>query len=1009
MADPSRLLEDPTFMALSPLEMAEYLERLNMSDPNPSPAVAEVFSGLRLVKLGFVFVFDVKVNQMCSRDRRTVTDFIVILSVLVLLMFAEHLINWHLELHILMMTNLKFSDLVYLEVFGTTESADTHLDEPNAPLNGCGKMLLHLSWRVGGVANGFIRPTSRGCSLFGGPIKFLCCNLLVEYHRVFKVLAYLFQIIYLNARGYLIMAFNQTTSFAFVGIWEIVVGSKLLCFLVSNSRLQSSIVDDGGTLLSNSRLQSSIVDDGGTLLRFTRPRLFSPSNGVQDQSKFKLLFAYSCSVVSGVTHLQFLEGTTAVTEFTTVPSKFWINWHLELHIFMINLCLLIMNLKFSDLVCTPFIFCFEDVTIYLNVVLSNINDHRIYTAMVIYYNSRLQSSIVDDGGTLLRSNLLALTVVCLQLLGSIRCYSSAEPPAHEVIGMPALSPTMTQGNIAKWRKKEGDKIEVGDIICEIETDKATLEFESLEEGFLAKILVAEGAKDVPVGQPIAITIEDLNEIQNLPDSDLGGSEVKETKSTQTDVKTEDSAQESSSGKIDASKLPPHIFVEMPALSPTMDQGNIARWLKKEGEKIEVGDIICEIETDKATLEFECLEEGYLAKILAPEGSKNVAVGQAIAITVEDPADVELLKSYDSGNMAAKEAKPAQPASHDKEVKVQKSSFSRISPSAKLLIAQHKLDASSIMASGAHGTLLKSDVLTAIKSGTGATKSSSSEPKTTSSSQSVTHTSLSSSSELQQLDSYEDLPNTQIRKVIARRLLESKQSIPHLYLTAGLRSSFTVKFCDVILDPLLTFRKELKDKFGVKVSVNDIVIKTVAIALRNVPKANAFWDDKNGEIVLNDSVDISIAVATEKGLMTPIIKNADQKSISSISLEFYPHVCLCLTRGIKGALMFLGPIFFVAPYSSIISNLGMFPVDQFCAIINPPQSGILAVGRGNQVVEPVFGDDGFEKPGVVTKMNVTLSADHRVFDGEVAEFLSDYFGLFFRKSWSAMQMIDNNQA
>ncbi|GJX38365.1 dihydrolipoyllysine-residue acetyltransferase component 1 of pyruvate dehydrogenase complex, mitochondrial isoform X1 [Tanacetum coccineum] len=594
---------------------------------------------------------------------------------------------------------------------------------------------------------------------------------------------------------------------------------------------------------------------------------------------------------------------------------------------------------------------------------------RYLSSTSISRNSRLQSSIVDDGGTLLRPRLFSPSNGVhdqskFKLLGSIRCYSSAEPPAHEVIGMPALSPTMTQGNIAKWRKKEGDKIEVGDIICEIETDKATLEFESLEEGFLAKILVAEGAKDVPVGQPIMITIEDLNEIQNLPDSVLGGSEVKETKSTQTDVKTEDSAQESSSGKIDASKLPPHIFVEMPALSPTMDQGNIARWLKKEGEKIEVGDIICEIETDKATLEFECLEEGYLAKILAPEGSKNVAVGQAIAITVEDPADVELLKSYVSGNMAAKEAKPAQPASHDKEVKVQKSSFARISPSAKLLIAQHKLDASSIMASGAHGTLLKSDVLTAIKSGTGATKSSSSEPKTTSSSQPATHTSLSLSSELQQSDSYEDLPNTQIRKVIARRLLESKQSIPHLYLTA-----------DVILDPLLTFRKELKDKFGVKVSVNDIVIKTVAIALRNVPKANAFWDDKNGEIVLNDSVDISIAVATEKGLMTPIVKNADQKSISSISSEI-KELAAKARAGKLTPNEFQGGTF-------SISNLGMFPVDQFCAIINPPQSGILAVGRGNQVVEPVFGDDGIEKPGVVTKMNVTLSADHRVFDGEVA--------------------------
>ncbi|KAL7582519.1 dihydrolipoyllysine-residue acetyltransferase component 1 of pyruvate dehydrogenase complex, mitochondrial [Lactuca sativa] len=596
------------------------------------------------------------------------------------------------------------------------------------------------------------------------------------------------------------------------------------------------------------------------------------------------------------------------------------------------------------------------------------------TSRSISRYSRLQNSIVEDGGTLLRPKFLSAfngvhDHCTLKFPSGIRCYSSSEPPAHIVIGMPALSPTMTQGNIAKWRKKEGDKIEVGDIICEIETDKATLEFESLEEGFLAKILVPDGAKDVPVGQPIFITVEEEENIKNIPDSVLGGSEVKETESTQPNVKAEDTANESTSGKIDASNLPPHILIEMPALSPTMDQGNIARWIKKEGDKIEVGDIICEIETDKATLEFECLEEGYLAKILAPEGSKNVLVGQPIAITVEDPADVEKVKSSVSGNTntAAKEAKPAQHATRDDEAKAQKSIFSRISPSAKILIAEHKLDASSINASGIRGTLTKSDVLTAIKSGTGGKKSSSSEPVKPPKSQPQKHTSISS--EVQESDSYEDIPNTQIRKVIAKRLLESKQNTPHLYLTA-----------DVILDPLLLFRKELKDKFGVKVSVNDIVIKTVAIALRSVPKANAFWDDKKGEIVLCDSVDISIAVATEKGLMTPIVKNADEKSISSISLEVKE-------LAEKARLGKLTPNEFQGGTFSI-SNLGMFPVDQFCAIINPPQAGILAVGRGNQVVEPVFDEDGIEKPAVVTKMNVTLSADHRVFDGEVA---GDFMG------------------
>ncbi|KAH6804075.1 Dihydrolipoamide acetyltransferase [Perilla frutescens var. frutescens] len=541
----------------------------------------------------------------------------------------------------------------------------------------------------------------------------------------------------------------------------------------------------------------------------------------------------------------------------------------------------------------------------------------------------------------------------------IRSFSSAEIPEHTVLQMPALSPTMNQGNIAKWRKKEGDKIEVGDVICEIETDKATLEFECLEEGFLAKILVPEGSKDVPVGQPIAITVEDPDDIANVPAA-VSGTEASDKTSTEPTVKHGDNMQESSSVNINTSELPPHVVLDMPALSPTMNQGNIAKWRKKEGDKIEVGDVICEIETDKATLEFECLEEGFLAKILAPEGSRDVAVGQPIAITVEDLNDLEAVRTSVSADVRTKDEKPVQQIAK-KGVETQKTSFNRISPAAKLLIHEHGLDVSSITASGPRGTLLKGDVLAAMKSGK---VSKVSEPKEKISSSPPTPSSLPAGPKSTvQDDGYEDLPNSQIRKVIASRLLESKQSTPHLYLST-----------DVILDPLLLFRKELKAKYDVKVSVNDIVIKAVAIALRNVPEANAYWDASRGEIILSDSVDISIAVATEKGLMTPIVRNADQKSISSISLE----VKELAEKARAGKLKpneFQGGTF-------SISNLGMFPVDNFCAIINPPQAGILAVGRGNQVVEPVTGDDGIEKPAVVTKMNLTLSADHRVFDGKV---------------------------
>ncbi|XP_027104861.2 dihydrolipoyllysine-residue acetyltransferase component 1 of pyruvate dehydrogenase complex, mitochondrial isoform X1 [Coffea arabica] len=585
-------------------------------------------------------------------------------------------------------------------------------------------------------------------------------------------------------------------------------------------------------------------------------------------------------------------------------------------------------------------------------------------------SSRVLSSFADVEGTLSRTTSVP---VFGRLHGhssktksriGVRYFSSADP-LQTVVGMPALSPTMSQGNIAKWRKKEGDKINVGDVLCDIETDKATLEFESLEEGFLAKILVPEGSKDVPVGQPIAITVEDPDDIKNVSVPAGGGAEVKEETSEKR-IGNEEKKQQTSSLKTNTAELPPHFVLGMPALSPTMSQGNIAKWRKQEGDKIEVGDVLCEIETDKATLEFESLEEGFLAKILVPDGSKDVPVGQPIAVTVEDPNDIESVKTSFSGDRMLQEDKPVR---HDPtpKTKAQKTSFSRISPSAKLLILEHGLDASSIPPSGPRGTILKGDVLAAIKSVIGSSKISSSKEKQTPSppvkSQTASPGLSGLKSTLPQADAYEDLPNSQIRKVIATRLLESKQSTPHLYLSS-----------DVILDPLLSFRKELKENFDVKVSVNDIVIKVVATALRNVPEANAYWDVKKGEAVFSDAVDISIAVATDKGLMTPIIRNADQKSISAISLE----VKELAERARAGKLKpneFQGGTF-------SISNLGMFPVDHFCAIINPPQAGILAVGRGNQVVEPVVGADGIEKPGIVTKMSLTLSADHRVFDGHV---------------------------
>lgn len=407
-----------------------------------------------------------------------------------------------------------------------------------------------------------------------------------------------------------------------------------------------------------------------------------------------------------------------------------------------------------------------------------------------------------------------------------------------------------------------------------------------------------------------------------------------------------------------------MVIGMPALSPTMNQGNLAKWRKQEGDKIEVGDVICEIETDKATLEFESLEEGYLAKILVPEGSKDVQVGEPIFVTVEESEDIKNIPADTSFGGEQKEEQSSGSAAQSVQVDAAETSSvtSRISPAAKMLIKEHGLDASLLKASGPRGTLLKGDVLAALKSGTASSAKEQTAPVAPSP-KPTRDTQAQSPITSQKSDTFEDITNTQIRKVIAKRLLESKQTTPHLYLSK-----------DVILDPLLAFRNELKEQHGVKVSVNDIVIKAVALALRNVPEANAYWDTAKQEAQKCDSVDISIAVATEKGLMTPIIRNADQKTISAISSEV-KQLAKKARAGKLAPNEFQGGSF-------SISNLGMYPVDHFCAIINPPQAGILAVGRGNKVVEPVMDSDGTEKAAVLTKMSLTLSADHRIFDGQV---------------------------
>eukprot|EP00252_Welwitschia_mirabilis_P014353 TRINITY_DN31539_c0_g1_i1.p1 TRINITY_DN31539_c0_g1~~TRINITY_DN31539_c0_g1_i1.p1 ORF type:complete len:520 (+),score=108.37 TRINITY_DN31539_c0_g1_i1:170-1729(+) len=424
-------------------------------------------------------------------------------------------------------------------------------------------------------------------------------------------------------------------------------------------------------------------------------------------------------------------------------------------------------------------------------------------------------------------------------------------------------------------------------------------------------------------------------------------------------------------------LPTHNVLEMPALSPTMDKGNIASWKKKEGDKIEAGDVICEIETDKATLDFESLEEGFLAKILVSSGSKDVPVGQPLAILVDNEEDVPKFSSFkidqspDAQNMGNAKADYSPPVG---EVNKQTQSY-RFGPAVRRLLAEFEIDLSKLKSTGPRGILLKGDVLAAMQSG-----NVSAQRSETASTQQITELPVSNKKSQRGLSAlslepsnvplpssefYDDVPNTQIRKVIAKRLWESKHGTPHIYLSSN-----------VILDPLLDLRREIQEKHGLKISVNDIIIKVVALALKAVPEANAYWSDEKEGAVPCSSVDISIAVATDKGLMTPIIRNANLRSLSVISAEV-KELADKARHGKLNPSEFQGGTF-------SISNLGMFPVDQFSAVINPPQAGILAVGRGNRVVCWKEDSSGNGKPSIVTEVALTLSADQRVINHEVGE-------------------------
>jgi pyruvate dehydrogenase E2 component (dihydrolipoamide acetyltransferase) len=414
---------------------------------------------------------------------------------------------------------------------------------------------------------------------------------------------------------------------------------------------------------------------------------------------------------------------------------------------------------------------------------------------------------------------------------------------------------------------------------------------------------------------------------------------------------------------------------MPALSPTMTEGKLSRWLKKEGDEVKSGDVLAEIETDKATMEVEAVDEGYLAKIVVPDNTDGVAVNAVIGVLTEQKGDaVDAPKaapkdtSTESPQQPPKETpspveKTATPPAHDDHE-------DRIfaSPLARRMAKQAGIDLSAIKGSGPNGRIVKADI-----ESQGSAKPAA--PKPEAATQTAAPPSLRESPKPATAPQapvitapHKKIPNSSMRKVIAKRLLESKQTVPHFYLTSHIE-----------IDALLKLRAELNAKSpkdgpsAFKLSVNDLIIKACAVALRRHPNVNSTYTEQ--DIIQYEDVDISIAVAIPDGLITPIIRKADQLGLAAISAAMKD-------LGARAKSGKLKPDEFQGGGFSI-SNLGMFGIPEFSAIINPPQSAILAVGAGEK--RPVVKNDAVT---IATMMTVTLSCDHRVVDGALgAEFLS----------------------
>ena len=522
-----------------------------------------------------------------------------------------------------------------------------------------------------------------------------------------------------------------------------------------------------------------------------------------------------------------------------------------------------------------------------------------------------------------------------------------------IINMPRLSDTMEEGVVAKWLKNVGDKIEEGDILAEIETDKATMEFESFHEGTLLYIGVQEGETS-PVDVLLAIIGEEEEDITKII-SGVSETKVEEIAKTSTEAKTEKT-------RTSETSIPDGVeVISMPRLSDTMEEGTVATWLKNVGDKVEEGDILAEIETDKATMEFECFYEGTILYIGVQEG-ETAPVDSLLTIIGPEGSDVSAIIA--NGGASTSNEKAASPETKEEKVveetksstlhNATNNSGGRIfaSPLAKKIAADKGINLADINGSGENGRIIKKDVENYIPSAAAVTPVETSQSE---SSQPIM--SFVTAGE----EKSEEVKNSQMRKAIAKSLGNSKFTAPHYYLNI-----------EVDMSNAMASRKTINAIPETKVSFNDMVVKACAMALQKHPQVNTSWTDNN--TVFHSHIHVGVAVAVSEGLLVPVIKHTNQLSLTQIGATVRDLAGKARDKKIKVDEM-QGSTF-------TVSNLGMFGIESFTSIINQPNSAILSVGA---ILEKPVVKEGQIVVG--NTMKLTLACDHRTVDGAIgAQFL-----------------------